>query len=405
MDPKLIGSLVKPPPQSRGKEDYSGWANSICTDMTFIDGLDLLEGREEASTAPTPLHHRGRGRERGNSQEAQNHAQEQRTYEEEAIRYRKKKAKLFAYLYKALHPSIQYQGVRFKKEKDVAGLWQALKKQYSARTVADIVSLYRGLATMRFRDAEYPAETVVKFNSCLRKADERLTASMGAIDTKVLCPVMYLEGMEPHFPHKVAMLLRDNQHAVPDPQGLESLDFQNVSKPQGQSTDSGLYCEYHKKHRHSSVKCKALKQSREVLAKFQSSNTQDILYGSGQMGKHKSWLTHVRSAKAKAAESNKHALLKLAKWIVNSGNKRVMTYTKPVFLPGFYRQLAKPEAIELADRGIIMVFGTDTVMFNSNFMVHNALYARDLTENLIPTRIPGRKGLTFTFDWDLCDIT
>ncbi|RPA73046.1 hypothetical protein BJ508DRAFT_334494 [Ascobolus immersus RN42] len=385
-------------------------------------GIDLLEGREEAPTPPTPRQQGGRSRGRGNSQEAQNHAQARRVYEEEEMKYRKKKAQLFAYLYKALHPSIQYQAASFKEEQDVAGLWQALKEQYSARTVADIVSLYRGLTTMRFRDAEHPAETVAEYNSRIRQADERLTASMGAIDAKVLRAVMYLEGMEQHFPQQVAMLLRDNQHAVPGPQGLKSLDFNNVmqemelltsicapepesggeaskafraagqwqgrsssggrgrgkprgggsghagsskqqsrgrsgsgsrvSKPQGQSTGSGPYCEYHKKHGHSSEECKALKEAREVLAKSQSSSTPDILRCSGHKGKHKSGLTRVRSAKAKAAESNKRALLKLAKWIVDSGTNRVMTYTKSVFLPGSYRQLVKPEEIELADGGI-----------------------------------------------------
>ncbi|RPA70799.1 hypothetical protein BJ508DRAFT_336778 [Ascobolus immersus RN42] len=470
MDPKVIGSLVKPPPQLRGKDDYPTWSDTIRTDMTLIDLLDLLEGREEPPVPPSPLEEGVRS----NSQQAQRHAGEMRAYQEELVRYRKKKAQLFAYLYKGLHPSIQYQAAKFKEEQDAAGLWSKLKEQYSARTVADIVSLYRGVTTMRFRDADHTVETVAEYNARLRQADERLTASMGAVDARVLRAVMYLEGMEQHFPQQVAMLLRDNQHAVPGPQGLKSLDFNNVmqemelltsirapepesggetskafraagqrqghsssggrgrgkprggghhagsskqqtrgrsgsgsrvSKPQGQSTGSGPYCDYHKKHGHSSEECNALKQAKEVLAKSGSSSTPDILRGSGHKGKHKSGLTRVRSAKAKAAESSKRALLKLAKWIVDSGTNRVMTYTKSVFLPGSYKQLVKPEEIELADGGIIMAYGTGSVMFNSNFVVHNALYAPDLTENLIPTRIPGRKGLTFTFDWDLCDIT
>ncbi|RPA74013.1 hypothetical protein BJ508DRAFT_333488 [Ascobolus immersus RN42] len=195
MDPKVIGSLVKPPPQLRGKEDYPRWADTIYTNMTLIDRLDLLEGREEAPTPLSPLQQGGRGRERGNSQEVQNDAQAQRAYEEEAMRYRKKKA---------------------------------LKEQYSARTVEDIVSLYRRLTNIKFRDAEHPAETVAEYNSFLSQADERLKASMGAIDAKVLSAIIYLEGMELHFPQQVAMLLRDNQHAVPVPQGLKSLDFHNI---------------------------------------------------------------------------------------------------------------------------------------------------------------------------------
>ncbi|RPA71331.1 hypothetical protein BJ508DRAFT_336141 [Ascobolus immersus RN42] len=386
MDAKVIGSLVKPPPQLRGKENYPGWADSIHIDMTLIDRLNLLEEREEAASLPSPPQQGGRSRGRWNSQEVQNHAQAQRVYEEEAMRYKKKKVKLFAYLYKALHLSIQYQAARFKEEQNVMELWQVLKEQYSARTVAEIVSLYRRLTTMRFRDAEHPAGTVAEYNSRLRQADERLKASMRAIDAKVLRAVMYLEGMKPHFPPEDAMLLRDNQYAIPGPQGLKSLDFHNVmqemellmsirasglksggeaskafraagqrqgrrssagrgrekprggghagsskeqsrrrcgsdsqvSKPQGQSTGSGPYCEYHKKHGHSSEECKALKQPREVLAKSQSSTTQTF--------------SVVLVTKAS---------------------------TRSVFLPRSYRQLVRPEVIKLADGGIIMAYGAD----------------------------------------------
>lgn len=45
------------------------------------------------------------------------------------------------------------------------------------------------------------------------------------------------------------------------------------------------------------------------------------------------------------------------------------------------------------------------LVFYSNHVIHNALYAPNIIENFIPTNIPGRKGLVFTFDWDVCDFT
>ncbi|MFX3647994.1 MAG: hypothetical protein ACE3JU_11600, partial [Paenibacillus sp.] len=121
----------------------------------------------------------------------------------------------------------------------------------------------------------------------------------------------------------------------------------------------------------------------------------------------KGTLTRVRAAKARAAERDKRKnVIQRIPWIIDSGSNRVMTYSKDVFISGTYKSFTDTqlESIELGDGSIILAYGTGDVMLGPNFIVKNALYVPKLTENLLPTRIPGRKGLYFSFEDDICDV-
>ncbi|RPA71201.1 hypothetical protein BJ508DRAFT_336291 [Ascobolus immersus RN42] len=161
-----------------------------------------------------------------------------------------------------------------------------------------------------------------------------------------------------------------------------------VSKPQ-----PSQQCTLFGRTNHVTEKCYSLATAQKAVREKSSGGASTPKDSSGSSGSllrgNKSRLCRIRSARAKAAETEKKSGVRFAPWGVDSGTNEPMTSDLSVYYTGTFKRFQKP-----------------VVTINPNLVYKEVLYVPVLGENLLPTfcECGKNRDLLFCMVDRTCDI-